>query len=217
MIARTRVIAVYKITNTVSKKFYIGSSSNLHTRWICHKNNLRGNKHRNPKIQASWNKHGEEAFHFEKLSEFDSITDMEEAEQHLINKHWGNPLLMNLARFVACPMRGRLGKLHPRYGIPMSDEQKSKISKAALGNSNRKGRKHSAETRAKMSAKVQKALAEGRAGKSRPTEETRAKMAKSAMGNKYATGTKRTTAQKKAISKRMKGNTNSMRKGRAKR
>ncbi len=55
---------VYKITNKVDGKFYIGSSSDTDDRWVCHKRDLRSGQHINPKLQHAWNFHGEDAFVF---------------------------------------------------------------------------------------------------------------------------------------------------------
>ena len=58
---------VYKITNTKTKKFYIGSSNHLSGRWFTHLCHLRKNDHGNIHLQRSWNKHGEDSFKFEIL------------------------------------------------------------------------------------------------------------------------------------------------------
>ena len=137
---------------------------------------------------------------------------MEKAEQNLIDFCWNDPLCMNLAKWVAAPMRGRVGSLNPNYGKTMSEEQKELLRQATKeqwkNSDPRAGLKHSTESKAKISSKVQQALAEGRGGKFIPTVKTRAKMSKSLMGNTCAKGYKRTDAEKAAISERMKGNQN---------
>lgn len=55
---------IYKITNTVNGKFYVGSSADIDKRWYDHKRELMLNIHTNPKLQHSWNKHGENKFTF---------------------------------------------------------------------------------------------------------------------------------------------------------
>jgi group I intron endonuclease len=151
-----RIIAVYLIRNVVSGGFYIGSSGNLYERWRVHKNKLRIQAHPNPKLQASWSKHGEDAFKFEMLEEFTSVGAMENLEQALIHKHLGDPACYNLAAWVAAPMRGRTGSLHPNYGKPMSPETKALISEAVkqqwVASDPRTGRTHNEQTRALISA-----------------------------------------------------------------
>lgn len=53
---------IYKIINTVTNEKYVGQTTNFSRRISDHKQSLRANKHINPKLQASWNKYGEQAF-----------------------------------------------------------------------------------------------------------------------------------------------------------
>ena len=45
-----KIIGVYKITNTITGDFYIGSSKNVKKRWIAHKWPSKWNEH--PIIEA---------------------------------------------------------------------------------------------------------------------------------------------------------------------
>ena len=56
---------IYKITNTVNNKIYIGCASNIRTRINGHLYDLRKGIHKNDYLQKSWNKYGEKAFIFE--------------------------------------------------------------------------------------------------------------------------------------------------------
>lgn len=57
---------VYKITNTITNKFYIGSTSeSFIKRWNHHINSLRRNTHKNKHLQNAFNKYGEQSFKFE--------------------------------------------------------------------------------------------------------------------------------------------------------
>lgn len=56
---------VYKITNQISGKKYIGSTKCFQVRASRHLISLRKNKHQNKHLQASFNKHGSDAFLFE--------------------------------------------------------------------------------------------------------------------------------------------------------
>jgi len=55
---------IYKITNVKNGKFYIGSAKDIDRRWWEHKNDLKKNKHKNPKLQHAWDFYGENSFEF---------------------------------------------------------------------------------------------------------------------------------------------------------
>jgi len=106
---KPRVKATYKILNHVSNTFYIGSSTNLYRRWEQHKTDLNGKRHKNKQLQASWDKHGADAFVFIRLEVFANNEDMHKSETALINHHIKNPLCCNTALHALYPM---LGKTH---------------------------------------------------------------------------------------------------------
>lgn len=64
-----KICGVYKITNMINDKFYIGSSNNINNRWRQHKGALNEGTHGNPYLQNAWNKYGGENFQFEILEE----------------------------------------------------------------------------------------------------------------------------------------------------
>lgn len=76
---------IYKITNIDNGKFYIGSSKDVDWRWYCHKHYLENGCHINPKLQHSWNKHGENKFIFEIIEEVkpDEKLLLEREQHHL--------------------------------------------------------------------------------------------------------------------------------------
>jgi len=207
-----KIQAVYIIRNVISGSFYYGSSKNLYDRWRKHRNKLRRNAHPNPHIQSSWNKHGEDAFKFEVVAEFESLDEMDMVEEALIQENIFDPLCMNQSLWAKSPWRGVYGEAHSRYGKPISDQHKKRLSEAAKQQwaeaDPRTGKKHSAETRAKISAKIQQALAEGRGGKFIPSTTTRQLMAKALKGNQNAKGCKRSEEFKDAVRERMIGNKN---------
>jgi hypothetical protein len=94
----------------------------------------------------------------------------------------------------------------------MPEEQKTVLSNFAkqqwLDADPRTGTQHSEEAKAKISAKVQAALAKGRGGKFIPSEETRRKMSEALKGNQCAKGYKRTPEEIEKIRERTKGNQN---------
>lgn len=53
---------IYKITNIITGKSYVGSAKNFEFRWQRHFNDLRNGKHSSIKLQRSYDKHGESVF-----------------------------------------------------------------------------------------------------------------------------------------------------------
>ena len=77
------ISAVYKITNTVTGDFYIGSSKNVKRRWTDHKCTSRWNKHPNNPMYLDMKKYGTDSFVFEIL-EVVEIEKLKEKEQQFI-------------------------------------------------------------------------------------------------------------------------------------
>lgn len=67
----TRNGGVYKITNILNNKCYIGSTTSFNTRFNSHKHFLRKNKHPNSHLQNAWNLYGENNFVFEILEKIE--------------------------------------------------------------------------------------------------------------------------------------------------
>lgn len=55
---------IYVIENSATGKFYIGRTNNPASRKRAHFSELRRNAHGNPRLQSSFNKHGEDKFEF---------------------------------------------------------------------------------------------------------------------------------------------------------
>jgi len=166
---------IYQITNMMNGKYYIGSSMSFERRVWSHKYDLKNGTHKNPKLQAAWNKYGESAFVFEILE------TVPEGESQLV---WEDRYLAGKVGLQECYNINFYAE-HSRLGIPHSDESKAKISD-----------------------KVQAAVAEGRGGKFVPSEETRRKMSEALKGNQCAKGYKRTPEEIEKIRARTKGNQN---------
>lgn len=73
-----KIQCIYKITNNVNGKIYIGSSSNLLTRWNAHLECLIKNKHNNKFLQNDFNIHGVESFTFNIEQSFYSLISKKE-------------------------------------------------------------------------------------------------------------------------------------------
>jgi len=110
---------IYKITNLITKDFYIGSAINFNNRKWGHISSLRKNKHKNQFIQNSWNKYGEDAFIFE-------VVEIVDKKENLITReqYWIDTLspTFNLAKIAGSPL-----------GIKHTDESKQNMSIAHKG------------------------------------------------------------------------------------
>lgn len=74
------VCGIYKITNNVNGKVYVGSSKDIHKRWSQHQKDLKGKKHHSAKLQRAWNK-GDVDLEFSILEECEQSVLLER-EQH---------------------------------------------------------------------------------------------------------------------------------------
>lgn len=63
------ISCIYKITNTINGKVYIGQTTDYNNRKTQHLRTLRHNNHANIHLQYAWNKYGEENFVFEIIEE----------------------------------------------------------------------------------------------------------------------------------------------------
>ena len=78
-----KISAVYKITNTVTGDFYIGSSKNIKRRWVEHKLPSTWKKHPNNQLYKDMQEYGKDKFVFELLAEVE-IEKLKEKEQQFI-------------------------------------------------------------------------------------------------------------------------------------
>ena len=78
-----KICGVYKITNTITGDFYIGSSKNIKNRWTAHKCKSTWNKCPNNQLYLDMQKYGVDKFVFEILEEAE-IEQLKEKEQQFI-------------------------------------------------------------------------------------------------------------------------------------
>lgn len=176
---------IYKITNTVNKKNYIGSAVNLQVRFNLHKTNLRAQKHHSKKLQNSWNKHGQSCFCFSVI-EFTEKENLIAREQFYLDSL--NPFGVN--GYNTCRVAGSI------LGVKRSDETKEKL-RVASGS-----RRHTEEAKNKISEskkgckyqplseerkKIQSEKMKGR----KLSSEHRAKCSLGMIGKKHSEETKR--------------------------
>ena len=78
-----KICAVYKITNTITGDFYIGSSKNVKNRWMSHKKPSRWNECPNNPMYLDMQKYGVDKFELQILEEVE-IEQLKEKEQWFI-------------------------------------------------------------------------------------------------------------------------------------
>ena len=137
---------------------------------------LKAGTHHSPKLQAAWDKYGENAFTFTVLSECPKEL-CGFIEQTMIDKFEAAIEGYNIQpRVFITPddiSKAQAASNKPRPRKPCSEETKEKISQANKGNQAWLGKHHTEETKAKIGA-INKEKQLGR----HHTEETKAKMAK---------------------------------------
>ena len=80
-----KISAVYKITNTITGDFYIGSSKDVKRRWESHKWPSTWNKYPNKQLYQDMQKYGLDKFAFEIIAEVE-VEQLKEKEQKFIEK-----------------------------------------------------------------------------------------------------------------------------------
>ena len=78
-----KISGIYKITNTITGDFYIGSSKNVKHRWRDHKRPSMRKKHPNNQMYLDMQKYGLDKFDFEILAEVEE-DKLKEVEQQFI-------------------------------------------------------------------------------------------------------------------------------------
>lgn len=155
---------IYKITNTLNDKVYIGQSTNIQSRWAYHISTLNTKNHSNKHLQNACNKDGQEAFRFETVMIVVDERCLDSAEEgwFYLTKCCDPRYGYNKATYADVPARGRKmsnetkAKIRASVMESLTDEAKAKISARLKGNKygcGNKGKHHSPETKAKMATK----------------------------------------------------------------
>jgi group I intron endonuclease len=132
---------IYKITNKITQKVYIGLSSNIKSRFRHHRYYLNHSIHSNPYLQKAWDKYGEENFTFEVV---------EYCEKEVLQAREG--YWCELFNVHDLDFGYNLRSSEEAGFFKHSEETKIKMSESKTGNKNSfYGKKHSTETKKKQS------------------------------------------------------------------
>ena len=149
---------IYKLTNSVNGKCYIGQTKNFSSRMSDHKSARTEHL-----ISKAVRKHGWDAFQVEALLENVPEHDADYWECRFIKEHksmapdgynlesGGNKHKTLSAETRRKISENQIGRVSPRKGVKLTAETKAKLSKAKIGKpSPRKGAKLSEETKEKL-------------------------------------------------------------------
>lgn len=145
-----KTFGIYKITNTINGKTYIGKTgASFGDRWDCHRSQLNGGYHDNGHLQSAWKKYGQDAFEFSVLAEVTDVTLLNDLEKYFIKLYRDQGLCYNI-------LDGGDGGF--MLGCHLSEEAKKRIGEK--NRANMTGRKLSEETKKKMSESQKKRYSE---------------------------------------------------------
>jgi hypothetical protein len=129
-----KICGIYKITNIVNNKIYVGSAINISSRFKSHKRLLKNNKHFNNHLQSSYNKHGSSYFKYEIIETTTDDVMLEKESYWIKTLNTNNREYGYNKRLIASS----------NLGIKLSDETKKRLSDSHLGH------KRSEETHKKI-------------------------------------------------------------------
>ena len=135
---------IYKITNVKNGKFYIGSAKDIDRRWWEHKNDLKKNKHINPKLQHAWDFYGETNFEFIIL---ENVIECELFKREQFYLDMFKPYMRDIGYNITPTASGVDNFTHN----PDKEETRQLLSDINLGTKNpMHGKKHSDEAKEKQ-------------------------------------------------------------------
>ena len=183
------IIGVYKISNTLSGRYYIGYSTNINRRFTVHRNKLKQNYHDNIFLQRAYNLDGEDKFVYEIIHICDTEEDAKEIELQYLTDFSIREELYNLN------FNNSGGDLLTHH--PDKEKIREKILKSQAENMS----KLSSEERKQKYGKYGER--NGMYGKSH-TDEIRKKLSDTHKGNTYCKGKKASDKTRQKMSENAK-------------
>ena len=107
-----KISAVYKITNTITGDFYIGSSKDVKRRWAEHKYLSKWNKYPNKQLYQDMKEYGVDKFELEVIEEVE-LDRLKEAEQYFIEKL--QPIYNNNRAYTGVAWNGNKAEYEKEY------------------------------------------------------------------------------------------------------
>lgn len=145
---------IYKILNTKTGDFYIGSAVDICKRWRLHLFHLRTGTHCNQHLQRSWDKYGSSKFFFSVLCFVDDKSALLEKEQMFLDKE--NPTF-NICRKAGSALgrkateESRRNMSNAQKGHGVTEEARKNMSISHLGKPSNRVYVTSDETKKKLS------------------------------------------------------------------
>lgn len=216
---RKSISGIYRITNTVNGKVYIGSASCLGGRRKAHEYRLKRGTHHSIKLQRAWDKYGEGAFVFDVLEYVEGDALLIESEQRWIDHYKAASEGYNVASVagrttgVVWSDERKKAASARMTGVPKSPEHKAAMSACRIGGKRSEAtcRKLSDKAKARLQDPEQRAaIGKWNAGrthceqarkrmseshKARYTPEERAKCSERSTGRKHSEETKAKIAE----------------------
>lgn len=129
---------IYKITNIINGKIYIGSASFYNKRKGTHISLCRKELHKNPHLQNAWNLYGEKAFVFEIIEVVDIQNNLLKKEQFWLNKTqcYNREIGYNISKIAGSNLGNKLSEETKKKigdfwrNKPKSEEHKKNFKKA---------------------------------------------------------------------------------------
>jgi len=157
------MIGIYKITNEINGKVYIGQSVDINKRKREHLNNYKREENKHYALYKAINKYGVNNFKFEVVCEcsIEELNDLEVKYINLYNSYKNNGYNMTLGGGGVRGLKPWLGRKHTqetknkiresRMGKKFSNETIEKLRIINKGNKRRLGKSHREETIEKLS------------------------------------------------------------------